>query len=199
MSDAACTSAPSTSPSLIRLAKNGDPVAWQRLARIYGPLVYRWARQAQLQDCDAADVLQNVFVAVFKGIEGFRYERPDDTFRGWLWTITRNEILRFRDRRRCRFDATGGSDALRQLQQVPDDEAEVSSFEQSDDETGILHRALELVGVEFEQRTWQAFWRATLTDQSASEIAQDLGMSDGAVRQAKYRVLSRLRELFDEQ
>lgn len=189
----------STSSSLIRLAQGGHREAWQRLARLYGPLVYRWARQSYLQDCDAADVLQDVFVAVFNGIERFRRERPEDSFRGWLRTITRNEVRRFCHRRLHRPNAAGGSDAQRQLQQLPADLTEPSGSEQSDEESGILHRALELVRGEFEQRTWQAFCRAIFADQSASEIAHELGMSDGAVRQAKYRVLSRLRELLDEQ
>ncbi len=189
----------STSLSLVRRAKAGDREAWQRLARIYSPLVYRWARQSHLQDSDAADVLQNVFLAVLKGIERFRYERPEDSFRGWLRTITCNEVRRFCDRRLVRPRATGGSDAQRQLQQVPADQPELSGSEQSVEESGVLHRALECVRVEFEQRTWQAFCKATFTDQSASEIAHELGMSDGAVRQAKYRVLGRLRELLDDQ
>lgn len=190
----------STSLSLIHLAKAGDHEARQRLARIYAPLVYRWARQSRLQDADAADVLQNVFLAVFNGgLALFRYERPEDSFRGWLRTITRNEVRRFCDRRLVRPHATGGSDAQQQLQQVPADQTELSGSEQSVEESGVLHRALECVRVEFEQRTWQAFCKATFTDQSASEIAHELGMSDGAVRQAKYRVLGRLRELLDDQ
>lgn len=188
----------STSPSLIRLVKAGDSAAWQRLARLYGPLVYRWARQAGLQDCDAADVLQEVFRAVFNGLGRFHHGAPNDSFRGWLWTITRNEIRRFYNRRVSCPEAVGGSDAHRQLQQFPDAPDEPSSSQQIGDDLGIVHRALELVRGEFEQRTWQAFWRATLAKQSTSEIAQDLGMSGGSVRQAKYRVLNRLRELLDE-
>ena len=193
------TGTASTSLSLIHLVKAGDREAWQRLARIYSPLVYRWARQSHLQDSDAADVLQDVFLAVLNGIERFRYERPEDSLRAWLRTITRNEVRRFCRRRLHRPSAAGGSDAQRQLQQLPEDLAEPSGPEPSDEERGVLHRALELVRGEFEQRTWQAFCRAVFTDRPAKEIARELGMSDGAVRQAKYRVLSRLRELLDEQ
>jgi RNA polymerase sigma-70 factor, ECF subfamily len=80
------TETDSTSPSLIRLVKAGHSAAWQRLARLYGPLVHRWARQAGLQDCDAADVLQQVFRAVFNGIGRFHHGAPNDSFRGWLGT-----------------------------------------------------------------------------------------------------------------
>ena len=115
------TGTASTSLSLIHLVKAGDREAWQRLARIYSPLVYRWARQSHLQDSDAADVLQDVFLAVLNGIERFRYERPEDSLRAWLRTITRNEVRRFCRRRLHRPSAAGGSDAQRQLQQLPED------------------------------------------------------------------------------
>ena len=51
----------STSTSLVRRAQQADAVAWEKLTRLYGPVVYGWARQSGLQPDDAADVMQNVF------------------------------------------------------------------------------------------------------------------------------------------
>lgn len=42
--------------------------------------------------------------------------------------------------------------------------------------------------------TWQAFWLSTMEDVPAAEIADRLGMSPTAVRQAKFQVLRRLRD-----
>jgi RNA polymerase sigma-70 factor (ECF subfamily) len=53
---------------------------------------------------------------------------------------------------------------------------------------------LELIQGEFEERTWQAFWRVTAEGQAAKDVAQDLGVTASAVRLAKSRVLRRLRE-----
>jgi DNA-directed RNA polymerase specialized sigma24 family protein len=53
------------------------------------------------------------------------------------------------------------------------------------------------VQAEFEERTWQAFWRATIDEEPTADIAADLGMSAGAVRKAKFRVLRRLRSEFE--
>ena len=47
---------------------------------------------------------------------------------------------------------------------------------------------------EFEARTWQAFWLVTVEERSAAGAAQALGMSLGAVGQAKYEEMRRLRE-----
>jgi RNA polymerase sigma-70 factor (ECF subfamily) len=51
-----------------------------------------------------------------------------------------------------------------------------------------------LVKGDFSDDTWQAFWRLAVEGQSAPSIAAELGLSPSAVRQAKYRVLCRLRE-----
>ena len=189
----------STSSSLIRQLKERDASAWQRLTRLYGPAVYGWARKSGLQDSDAADVMQEVFRAVATAIDKFQSDQPGSSFRGWLWTITRNEIRASYNRRQTRPDATGGTDAQQQWQLLPDLEQEVASSSEVLDSVGIAHRAVELVRDEFEERTWLAFWRAAVANQSAGEIARDLDMTEGAVRQAKYRVLCRLREMMEEQ
>ena len=71
----------STSISLIDQAKAGDKAAWNSLTELYGPLVYRWARQAGLQDSDAVDVMQNVFRDVVSGLGNFHKQKPEDSFR----------------------------------------------------------------------------------------------------------------------
>jgi RNA polymerase sigma-70 factor (ECF subfamily) len=58
----------------------------------------------------------------------------------------------------------------------------------------LFARAFELLRGEFEERTWAAFWRTAVEGQAARDVAADLGMSPGAVRVAKCRVLHRLRE-----
>jgi RNA polymerase sigma-70 factor (ECF subfamily) len=82
------------------------------------------------------------------------------------------------------------------MQQVPQTEAEDS--EDADQTSALFHRALGLLRGEFEQRTWQAFWRATVDGLSAPEVATELGMTASAVRMAKSRVLRRLREELGE-
>ncbi len=47
---------------------------------------------------------------------------------------------------------------------------------------------------EFEERTWQAFYRVTVEGQAAKHVAENLGVTPSAVRLAKSRVLRRLRE-----
>ena len=60
-------------------------------------------------------------------------------------------------------------------------------------ETELLHRALAMIRGEFEARTWAAFWQTAVEGRAAADVAADLGMTPGAVRVAKSRVLHRLR------
>jgi RNA polymerase sigma-70 factor (ECF subfamily) len=53
---------------------------------------------------------------------------------------------------------------------------------------------LDLVRGEFENRTWEAFWRTAVEDRPARDVADELGMSVLAVYKAKSRVLRRLRQ-----
>jgi RNA polymerase sigma-70 factor (ECF subfamily) len=115
------------------------------------------------------------------------------SFRAWLGAITRNKLRDFYERRQRQPAAQGGSDVHRLLQEIPDstlsdDAADAAQL------SDVYHRALELIRVDFEDHTWQAFWRTAVDNQTPAEVAPALGMSKVAVRQAKARVLRRLKE-----
>lgn len=159
---------------------------------LYGPLVFSWCRRSEIPAHDSADVVQEVFQAVHRGIAGFRYARPSDTFRGWLRTIARNKIHDYFRKRAGEPLATGGTEAQQWLAGVvADEETEELPLKPPSE---LVHRGLELIRCEFEDCTWQAFLLTTVERLSASEAAQRLGTTSGAVRQAKYRVLRRLRQ-----
>ena len=82
----------SASTSLLQKLKTHDEAAWQRVLDLYVPLVFSWCRRSGIPSQDSADVVQEVFRAVLRGIAEFRYSQPADTFRGWLRIITRNKI-----------------------------------------------------------------------------------------------------------
>lgn len=183
-----------TSRSLLERVKADDPVAWDRLVTLYAPLVFQWCRRWDLQDQDVADICQEVFQAVVAHIGTFRKERKGDTFRGWLRTIARNKLHDHFRRLGPAGRGAGGTDAQRRFAQLPAPQPEEEDQTTAEEERGLFYRALELVQAEFEVRTWQAFWRTAIEGQRAKDVAADLGMSPGAVRVAKSRVLHRLRE-----
>ncbi|MFN0017292.1 MAG: RNA polymerase sigma factor [Pirellulaceae bacterium] len=186
----------SASSSLIRRLKVRDPDAWQRLAKMFGPLVYGWARESGLQESDASDVMQETFRAVAAKIETFDRTSPSDRFRGWLWTITRNKIRDHFRNQAGRAPAVGGADHDEIMAQIPAEAPEPGSLSETAQSTiaHIARQTLELVRAEFEPRTWQAFWLITVEDKRPADVAASLQMSLGAAYMAKSRVLKRLRE-----
>jgi RNA polymerase sigma-70 factor, ECF subfamily len=185
-----------TSLTLLARVRAHDEDAWGRLVSLYGPLVYGWCLRAGLQAADAADVGQEVFAAVARNIASFRRDQPGDSFRGWLYVITRSKISDNFAKRNAA--AEGGSDAQRRLENVTIDDAPGSDDASSPEDIRLLHRrAIELVRGEFEPRTWQAVWRVAAQGERPADVARELGMSVNAVYLAKSHVKKRLREEFD--
>jgi len=182
----------SSSASLVKRLKAGDAGAWQRLAQIYTPLVYRWSQQAGLRDSDAVDVVQEVFQAVAGGIDGFRRERAGDSLRGWLRGIARHKLQDHFRRLASSPEVTGGSENLARLQQLESlpEERDTVDRELCD----LVQRAAALIQTDFQEKTWRAFWRTSIDRQPAADVAQELGLTVGAVHAARFRVLKRLRE-----
>ena len=182
-----------TSLTLLDRVRAHDPQAWRRLVHLYQPLVLSWCIRAGVNATDAEDVAQEVFAAAAAGLCHFHRDRPGDTFRGWLRAITRNQVLLLYRRNQGRPQAAGGSDAWQNLQAVADPLP--GPGEEEAVELGRLYvRALELVRGEFEERTWQAFWLTVVENREPAVLAAELGMTANNIRQAKSRVLRRLRE-----
>lgn len=182
-----------TSRSLLQRARDRQPDAWQRLVALYDPLVRHWCRRGGVQPQDVDDVSQEVFVKAFAALNKFRHSNPSDTFRGWLHGVTRHRIQEHFRRVRRQLAAAGGSDAQGFILSQPDPQAELDDKEQ--ELCGQLYRrALELIRDEFELRTWQMFWRSVIDGQTTEAVARELGVSAGGVRQARSRILRRIRE-----
>jgi RNA polymerase sigma-70 factor (ECF subfamily) len=177
----------------IRL-RDGSTDALRELVDLYGPLVDSWCAQAGLAASSRADIGQEVFLAVHRNIARFDATGPRATFRGWLWTITRNAMLQ--SRRRRQPEGRGGSTAAAQLGQLPDVWGGASVDEPpstADTTASLLRRALMQIRPTVEPQTWNAFWNTAVLGRSAPDVADELGITPAAVRQAKSRMLRRLR------
>ncbi|MBL8826706.1 MAG: sigma-70 family RNA polymerase sigma factor [Planctomycetaceae bacterium] len=186
-----------TSLSLLLSARAQDPQAWERLVRIYTPLVAYWCRQAGLDGADTQDLTQEAFTAVVRGLPTFERDGQGQSFRGWLRTIVRHRLIdRFRAAEQ-RPLATGGTEHHRQLAQVHDP----LSLDRATDEpleTGLVFRAaVDIIRGEFEALTAEAFWLTTVDSHSPADVATQLGITTNAVYKAKSRVLRRLREVLE--
>jgi RNA polymerase sigma-70 factor (ECF subfamily) len=189
-----------TSLSLLEQARVQNPQAWRRLLELYGPLILYWCRRAGLHADDAGDVLQNVYRAVASNLTRFRHQQAGDTFRGWLWSITRNKLRDHFRARRNQPEVLGGSEAQRWFCERPDplnDEPPEDAGSVSQRRL-LIRRAIADIRGEFAENSWQAFWRSAVEGRDTLDVAAELGMTACAVRKAKSRILQRLRQHIGE-
>ena len=185
-----------TSLSLVEGLVNNNDHYWKRLDSLYGPFVDFWIKQSGVGSGDAQDLRQEVLVAVSNSIGSYNHCASESgSLRRWIWGIARNKIDDYRRRRHKNVIATGGTAAFEQVNALPDE-----PFENSDPDTltrmrqELVARAVGILKQDFEDTTWQSFWATVINQQPTQEVAETLNMTTKAVRQARYRVLKRLRE-----
>lgn len=183
------------STSLVFRLKEHEPHAWSDLVELYSPLIFHWCQVCNLNSADAADVMQDVFEVVNRKIH--LYETQDGgSFRGWLWRITQNKIKDFLRRGKGKAIAAGGTAAQDRLANLEDVNEPLSCDNAPTEEIEsqrLLHRALQQIKSEFSERSWAAFWRTVVDELPTDLVAEELGISASGIRQAKRRVLRRLR------
>jgi RNA polymerase sigma-70 factor (ECF subfamily) len=185
------TSLPKTPASLLeRLRQPFDPEAWSRFVSLYTPLIYSWACRAGLQEPDALDLVQDVFVTLLRVLPTFSYDR-DQSFRGWLRTVTLNTWRNVRKRAEQR-PFIGAVDAV----QLPSPENPEAAWE-AEYRQHVVGRALCVMRADFRETTWKACWEMIVSGRPAADVAAELGLTVGAVYAAKVRVMNRLREELD--
>jgi RNA polymerase sigma-70 factor (ECF subfamily) len=172
---------------LERLRQPFDPDAWSRFVSLYTPLIYSWACRAGIQEQDALDLVQDVFVTLLRVLPTFSYDR-DRSFRRWLRTVTLNRWRNVRTREGNRV--LGGT---ADVDQVPSPDDPEAAWEE-EYRQHVVGRALCIMKADFQETTWKACWELVVSGRPAADIAAELGITIGAVYAAKVRVLNRLRE-----
>jgi RNA polymerase sigma-70 factor (ECF subfamily) len=176
-----------TSASLLeRLRRPAERDAWDRFVDLYTPLLYYWARRLGLGEPDAADLVQDVFTLLLRKLPEFDYDR-EKSFRSWLRVVTINKWREHQRQARQRPGAQGSLSDV--VGPGPSEEVWESEYRHY-----LAGRALRLMQREFEPSTWKACWEVTVNGRPTAEVAAELGLSVGAVRVAKFRVLARLRQ-----
>jgi RNA polymerase sigma-70 factor (ECF subfamily) len=177
-----------TNPSLlIRLRDVQDQQAWALFVEVYGPVIFSYCRRRNLQVSDASDVSQEVFAVLSKSLPTFEYQSERGRFRDWLGLVTHRELIRFwkRKERAQRVHAQSGH---MEIDTIEDTEGWENHFHSE-----LLQQSLKRVKGSFESETWQIFERIWIKGETASEVANSLGIKIGSVYVAKSRVLKSLR------
>ena len=180
-------------------AAAGEEPAFAELVSRYQARVYRLACRLTADEGDAKDVLQEAFLAAYRGLPTFRGE---SRFSTWLYRIATNAALmhrRARARRPTesleaflpRFDADGRHAA------EPVDLAAASRADELLDRKLLAEKAL--AGLDRLPDIYrEAFVLRDLEEMTTPEVAELLGIDPAAVRQRVHRARLLLRGYLSE-
>jgi RNA polymerase sigma-70 factor (ECF subfamily) len=156
-------------------------------------MIRHWlSRLPHLHD-EVDDLTQEVLVVVFRELPSFE-RRRDGSFRAWLRQITVNRMFAFWKTRRKQPLAMGGQETYQLLAQLADSTSDLARQWAQDHDSHVFQKLLAMVEGDFEPSTWQAFTRFAVEGRPAAQVAGELGLTESAVVQAKFRILKRLRE-----
>lgn len=178
--------------TLISKALGGSQRSWERLVRRHETMVYNYCLRMTRNTSDARDLLQDVFLAVYRHLPSYRNEGQ---FKGWMMRIAANktmDLLRSRQRS-PRLSTDEAADAALLQWQAPDDQNPDHAYEQHDANHRI--RAL-LQALPPEQRLvveLKFFQHCTF-----DEIALQTGTPVNTVKSRLYASLQKLKDNLEE-
>jgi RNA polymerase sigma-70 factor (ECF subfamily) len=184
-----------TRQSLLLRARTGDEGAWQDLCELYRPLIAGWLRRQSVPEADIDDLVQEIFLAVVRGLPTFSHSGRRGAFRSWLRTIAYNYSCDYWKSPARRTAASGEDAAQSVLGLLEDPDSPLNRYWDQEHDRYVLRCLFEAVELEFEPATVRAFQLVALDGVSGARAADELGISLTAVYIAKSRVLHRLREL----
>lgn len=177
---------------LLRIRDPKDHSAWAEFVKLYAPVLHAYGMRHGLQDADAADLAQDTLQNVLRAAPTFEYDPAKGAFRGWLFTVARNQIRKFATRKDRLGVGAGDSDVRDMLAEHPDRSGDEAEWDR-EYKMHLFRWAADRVQTEFRAATWQAFWRTAVGGEAAEAVAADLGMTVGAVYIARSRVTARIR------
>jgi RNA polymerase sigma factor (sigma-70 family) len=169
---------------LVTRARSGDQQAWDALVERYAPLIWSICRSYRLDDADAQDAGQQVWLRLAAQIDTIR---EPAALGGWLATTTRRECLKVL-RAAQRSPAAG---YLPDPQTLPDERAATAEQELL---TAERHAALR-EAFEDLPPCWQQLIALLVADPPVpyAEISVRLGIPVGSIGPNRSRCLDKLR------
>jgi len=180
---AAVDSAASEDRDVIELLQtDGRERAFALLLPRYEHKVYRLCCAMLRDPTEAQDAAQESLVRIWKSLPGYDARASLST---WIYAITRNRCLSALERRRA-LAAAGDSELV--LAELP---AESADTHEPEERSARLRELIELLPERY-RRTLTLFY---FEDRSVSEVAKQLGQSEGTVKTTLFRARAALTEL----
>ncbi len=178
---------------LLRLKQeHRSQAAWVEFVQRYGGRIHQWCLLRKLQPADAEDVTQNVLVKLARATKTFEYD-SNQTFRGWLRTITENAVRDFfRDYTRQK-PAKGGSSYFNAASLAAAPKELAAQLEEAFD-LELLEQAMANVKARVTQHRWNAWYLTAWENGKAADVAARLQMKIANVYTAKNQIQTMIRD-----
>jgi RNA polymerase sigma-70 factor, ECF subfamily len=177
---------------LVELLRQGVEGAYEELLARFQQQVYTLSLRLLNDSSEAADVVQEVFLKVFRNISSFRGQ---STLKTWIYRITINEAHNarrwfFRHRRREVELDTDPEESRNWKEIIPDRGRSPFDMALEGEQHTMIEAALDRINPIFRE----AVVLRDITDLSYEEIAEILGVSLGTVKSRILRGREALRE-----
>ena len=168
--------------TLVKQALKGKKSAWVALVKRYEKNLYNYTLRMVSNPADAMDLMQDVFVAVFRNLSTFRGDSP---FKGWMFKIAHYRCIEFYRRKR---PTQSLDDHPEQFDEASDECPEYLAV--SDHQANALHKALQTLPVNQKLVVELKFFQHCTFD----DIAKQLGISVNTVKSRLYSGLDKLKD-----
>lgn len=178
---------PATTTELLSAAVGGEQGAWEQLVRRFEPVVGAIVTSCRLQEADARDAAQRTWLRM---IEHHWQIREAEALGGWLRTTARRECLQIIRERQL-------ADPLQPTQtaDVPDDTIDIEQGVVDADTLDQLRRLIERLPTHCHQLMSLLFRD---DPPPYAELARSMGIPVGSIGPTRARVLSKLRQQFED-
>jgi RNA polymerase sigma factor (sigma-70 family) len=173
-----------------RTEESGD-----RLAKIYGPWVFRVALRAVGNESDALDITHTALWNALRSIHNYRSDGEARSFRRWLYSVARTTIQQhYRDNQRQPGSVGGGGfdDVLDQLEQPEERDPELLQAT-----INATHEAFDLLEPHFHPETFKAARLLIVERMSVQEVAEKLEKTPAAIHTSRHRVRKKLNQILE--
>lgn len=179
-----------TRETLLRRAANPlDDSSWDEFVNHYERFIYQLVRKMNFSHHDAEELVQDVFVKLWKKLSNFSYNPAKGRFRGWLCITTRNAAIDYIRKSRKRVSTREIYENDYEEICMPD----VDTFADSEWKVFLSNQAWHNIQVEFEEKTVKTF-KMISQGISVQNIAKELGISENSIYNTKSRIVKRMRE-----
>lgn len=167
--------------SMAHKALHGSVGAWERLVKRHERLVFNYTYRMTGNAEDALDLMQEVFLAVFRNLHQFR---QDGNFKAWLMRIAANRTIDFFRRRRPEEDDPESTLAL-----VSDARFDPDGALRQSENNAVVLRLLNEISAEQRVVIELKFFQNLTFD----EIGDTLEISPNTVKSRFYAALRQLK------